>query len=379
MAAISKAAHKLCATAEASDWRGPDVYDALWRSWPAALVGGRRRRQIVIQLHARMPIDIRRLHRREHPRLAKGLAVFAQAELRLHEATGSTDRLGAAGGALELLADDHTAGKAGWGYPFDMQTRWSFYARHTPNIVVTSFAAVALQEGARALERSDYAARARTAAGWIQDELFVDALGVYVYHPDTRSVIHNANLLGASVAWRLLGSDASVRDAVSRSVERSLAAQAPDGAFAYGEDSSLGFVDSFHTGYVLDCLCDVADIDPRVPEAIARGAAYYSERFFDSEGRSLLWPQRAYPEDAHAAGTGMTVLSRLSARGLVDRELVRRVAERAATAMVRRGHAVHRRHRWGPTRVRYLRWCDAHMALGLANATRLLDGAASTA
>jgi hypothetical protein len=38
------------------------------------------------------------------------------------------------------------------------------------------------------------------------------------------------------------------------------------------------------------------------------------------------------------------------------------------------GHAVHRRHRWGRTRVRYVRWCDAHVALGLVDAAAVMLG-----
>jgi hypothetical protein len=38
------------------------------------------------------------------------------------------------------------------------------------------------------------------------------------------------------------------------------------------------------------------------------------------------------------------------------------------------GHAVHRRYRWGRSTVRYIRWCDAHVALGLVDAAAALAG-----
>ena len=41
---------------------------------------------------------------------------------------------------------------------------------------------------------------------------------------------------------------------------------------------------------------------------------------------------------------------------------------------LRGGRAVHRRYRWGATTVRYLRWCDAHVALGLVDAAAALQG-----
>jgi hypothetical protein len=36
---------------------------------------------------------------------------------------------------------------------------------------------------------------------------------------------------------------------------------------------------------------------------------------------------------------------------------------------------VHRRYRRGRTTVRYLRWCDGHVALGLVDAAAALSGA----
>src|SRR4051795_11185009 len=81
---FADAAARLVAEATRAQWRGPDPYDALWwPRWPSVLVAGRRRRQAVIQLHARAPVDVRRLYRRDHPRLDKAVALFAMASLRL--------------------------------------------------------------------------------------------------------------------------------------------------------------------------------------------------------------------------------------------------------------------------------------------------------
>jgi hypothetical protein len=62
--------------------------------------------------------------------------------------------------------------------------------------------------------------------------------------------------------------------------------------------------------------------------------------------------------------------------GHAGRDLLQRVAERTASHVVRGGHAVWRRYRFGRTTVRYIRWCDAHVALGLADAAEVLAPAA---
>ncbi len=374
-APIADAAERLCRTAAASSWTGPDIYDALGARWPSVLTGGRRRRQALIQLHARAPVDLRPLSRRTHARIAKGVALFAMAELRLASLGEAERHREAAGAALDLVAADRTAGDDAWGYPWDVQTRWSHYRAGTPNVIVTSFAAQALQEGALALARQDYARRAAAASAWVHRCLYDEDLGVYAYHPGSKAVIHNASLLGARAAWAASDEDPSIRPAVTRAVERTVGAQLDDGSFPYGEGPGLEFVDSFHTGYVLECLSDLASVDVEVEPALRRGIDYYESRFFDPRGRALLWPSRPYPEDAHSAGTALTTLARLHEAGWTDRALLERVATRAAEHMARGGHAIHRRYRWGSTRVRYVRWADAHLALGLANAALALSAA----
>jgi hypothetical protein len=364
------AAGALLRQAASQDWRGPDPYDGLYYRWPSWLTGGRRRRQAIVQAHARAPVDIRRLYRRAHPRIAKALAVFGSVGMRLGMA-GSRDatRLGLA--ALELLDADRTAGDVAWGYPFDVQTRWSFYPAGSPNVVVTSFAVHGLLEGAAAADQPHLQSRAAAAARWVLEDLWVERGGFFVYHPTATVNIHNANLLGALCVHLGVTDDPLARDRARIAVERTLSAQETDGGFPYGDGAGLEWRDSFHTGFVLRCLLEMESVDSAVTEAVRRGAGAYT-RFFDHDGRAKLWADRGHPEDAHSAGTGLSTLALLCRRGMVDPELLRRATRRTVTAGLRRGHAVARRYRWGATTTRYLRWCDAHVALGLADASHAL-------
>jgi hypothetical protein len=365
------AALALTESAARRDFRGPDPFDALWTRWPQVLVAGRRRRQALIQLHARSPVDVRRLYRRRHPLIPKALGVFGSVGVRGHRLTAAPRPCELGMRALDLLDADHRAGPRAWGYPWDMQTRWSFYPAGTPNVVVTAFAAGALLEAAAMGGHAERAARAREAARWVLEELWVEPEGYFGYHPGRPVNIHNASLLGA---WLVHVAGVGAGEHVQRAIERTLDAQRPDGSWPYGEGANLGWTDSFHTGYVLICLDRMRDVDPRIGEAVARGAAYY-QRFFDADGRALLWATKPYPEDGHSAGTGLSALAALGRRGLVELELVGRVAERVLDAGLHNGSAVHRRYRLGSTTVRYLRWCDAHVALGLIDAAAALRGA----
>jgi hypothetical protein len=363
----------LAESAAAADFHGPDPYDGLWYPWPQSVVGGRRRRQAVMQLHARSPADIRRLYRHTHPAIPKALGIFGSVGGRAHRLTGARRPLEIAARALEMLAADETAGPRGWGYHWDMQTRWSFYRAGSPNVVVTTFASSGLLEGAPLVPRTHFAMRAVQAARWALEELWVEPEGYFAYHPGRPANIHNANVLGAWLVHVALGHEPEARERVTRALDRTLNAQLPDGSWPYGEGPALGWADSFHSGYVLTFMDRLRDVDDRIAEAVARGARHY-RGFFDAAGRAQLWTHRAYPEDAHSAGTGLTTLARLVRQELVDRSLLERVAARTLEAGVRNGRAVHRRYRWGSSSVSYVRWCDAHVALGLLDAAAVLSG-----
>lgn len=367
------AALALTESAARTDFHGPDPFDGLWWHWPRALVGGRRRRQAVAQLHARSPVDVRRLYRRRHPRTAKALGLFASVEARAQRLLGTAAPRAIGLRAVQALDADRGAGPRAWGYPWDVQTRWSFYPAGSPNVVVTAFAASGLLEVGAGMGREDLVDRASRAARWVRDELWVEPEGYFAYHEGRPVNIHNASLLGAWLVHVAAGGDAVARERVARAVARTLDAQRPDGSWPYGEGRNLSWADSFHSGYVLLCLDRLRAVDARVSEAVERGAAHY-RRFFDAAGRARLWADRPFPEDAHSAGTGLSTLSALVRHGLVERDVLERVVLRVLDHGLRGGRPVHRRYRWGATTVRYLRWCDAHIALGLVDAAAAQRG-----
>jgi hypothetical protein len=274
--------------------------------------------------------------------------------------------------AMETLIGDTTCGEP-WGYPWDTQTRWSYYGGGSPNIVATAFSANALAEAAATLHEPAWRQRASGAAHWVARELYLPDKGYFSYHRQSERLIHNANLLGAALVHELAPDVTGTAEAVQVATAQTLDAQRPDGTWPYGDGSGLEWVDSFHTGYVLDSLCRLEGVDPRIPSAIQRGGRAYLSEFFDACGRPRLWRGKQYPEDSHSAGTGLTVLTRLAGRDSVPPQAVGQLARYTLKHFIHRdGHVVFRRQRWGATHVRYLRWCDAPVALGLASAAALL-------
>ncbi len=371
LSALLAAATRLIEHAGTQRWEGPDPFDGLWWNWPRPLVATHRRRLVIFHAHARAPVDLRRLYRSRHPRLAKGLALFASAGLRVAAQTGDERLQRLSIDALDLLCADLRAGPVAWGYPFDTEHRWASYPANQPSLVPTAFAVAALLEGEHATGRREFGDRARAGGRWVLDELWQPEEGHFAYHAHSPVNIHNANLLGAVLVFTTLKEAA--REPVRAAVESSLAAQGPDGSWPYGNAAeNLGWADSFHTAYVLCCLDQLAPVSSAIPEAIARGAEFY-RGFFGPAGEVRLWPHRRSPEDGHSAGTALSALAMLHRRGLIDRGFLERVAARFLAVGIRDGHVVHRRY-GGRLRstVKYLRWCDGHGALGLADAAATL-------
>lgn len=190
------------------------------------------------------------------------------------------------------------------------------------------------------------------------------------YYGDSRTAIHNANLLIAAMVARAADPDSPEMRAAGRAVAFSLDHQNRDGSWPYGEDANLRWVDGFHTGFVLDALATwhAATGDARVLAAVRRGLELYITRLLVPSGAARATVTSTYPVDIHACATAVVTLCRL--RALDSRALpaAERVLEWTLDNMRRRdGRFAFQRRRWGRNSVPYIRWNDAHMMLALAS------------
>ncbi len=184
-----------------------------------------------------------------------------------------------------------------WGYHFDVETRYFFYSRETPNTIATAFAAHGLLDAAE--RRADSTGERALALAVGAGEFFLRRIeatapgagtpGAFLgYFPGDRTPIHNASLLGASVLARLAARDPGREDFAQRArdaVAYAVAMQRPDGSWPYSEgpDGMGDWVDNFHTGYVLDALL-------RCGEALGLDDALCS-----SPTTTSRWPSRSTP------------------------------------------------------------------------------------
>jgi hypothetical protein len=365
-ASARAAAEALSGHLEAVDFRGWDPFDALASPAVRAIARGRRARQAAIQSLKHLPVNPRPLlgvPRQEH---AKALALCASAYATLRRQPGDRwDALAQAMGDRLAARSLRDGDEAAWGYDFDVQTRWGYYRRGTPNAVVTAFAINGLLDAypdGKGRQLAEAAVRFATRR-------LVGHGRHLAYYPGATAEIHNASALLADTIGRVAAANSPERAVARRAVERLLEAQRAPGCWPYGEQPGLEWVDGFHTGYVLVALhrWGRREPDPALAAAVARGLDFYVSRLFEADGAPRHTVDALYPIDIHAAATAIWTLLLLRERDGRALPTAARVLDFTLRRLRRRdGRFAFQLRRRVRLAVPYIRWSDAHMLLALA-------------
>jgi hypothetical protein len=360
------------------DFAGHDPFDALnsrlFQATP--LAQSRNARFIWTQLVKRSPLDVRDVIRVPAERNAKGIALFALAQLanyRRLKTEESRQRAKEMLAALWSMRIDGYSGAA-WGYNFDWQSRNFFAPREVPTLVATAFAARALVEGRQDLQ--DLQDEARSVCEFIKNDLprSVDNENevCFSYAPNSRTRVFNASLLAAEVLASA-GEDEFL-DLAERATRYVVNNQRPDGSWSYGADPKQSWIDNFHTAYILFSLhriINTTSFGVEFQAALKRGYEYWKHNFFLADGWPKYYHDDPYPADAHAAASAIVTF--LECRSLDNDAL--RMAQKVASWTIQhlrdsRGFFYYQRRRFYTIRKPYMRWTEAWMLYALS---RLLE------
>ncbi len=357
---------------EERDWRGHDPYDALNSPFAGVLtLGTPLGRRMLTQAVKRSPVNLRPALRIRRDWNAKAIALVASGYARLFAARGDATAAASARRWLDWLVEHSTSDVGlGWGYHFDVQTRFFFYRAGTPNAIATSFAGHALLDGAELLGEEKYAAAAGDVARFLRERMLTEEAGAsfFRYLPAESELVHNANLLACSVAARTpIIRGEPVDDRVVAAVRTSLDAQHADGSWPYAAGSAGEWVDNFHTGYVLEALRPFDRLEDRVRPALELGFDYWERELFADDRTPRYTPSSLYPIDAH--NYAQAVETWVSAAGWRPGVLERAdgCARLLVTRMLNpRGYVDFQQGRLIRSRVPFVRWTTAPTFRALA-------------
>jgi len=358
---------KVLSYVEAADYAGYDPYDAL--NSPLIQRIGARSKVVRIgatQFLRRCPLNVRSILGIRKGHNPKAIGLFLWSYTKLYAATKEACHLERIDYLLDLLDRLKSTGYSGnsWGYNFDWQSRTVLRPKGTPTIVNTSFIGHALLDCYKLTGRRKALDLAVPIKDFILGDLHrtrLDGTFCFSYTPVDMEVVHNANLLGASILARLTrcSNDNRLTRAVLASLEYSMQHQHPDGSWFYADTSRQGWIDSFHTGFNLQAIRYILrmGLGEEYGDAYRRGVEYYATNFFLADGTPKYYHNRTYPIDIHSPAQAVCFFSR---EGGQYQELTDRILHWMIHNMYsRKGYFYFRKGRVLTNRISYMRWSQA--------------------
>jgi hypothetical protein len=212
----------------------------------------------------------------------------------LYRATGEAAYLDKARHFLEVLKETRCPAfkEYGWGYAFDWVTRNGVIKQQTPLITTTPYAYEAFvavyQLDGRQEWRTIMESVARHARWDIKDFPVSANSSSCSYTPFDKGGIINAAAYRAFVltsAAQIFSNDDFAKTA-EKNINFVLENQSADGSWPYAVDGVRGFVDHFHTCFVMKALAKIHSLTSHKGclEALSRGVDYYLNNLFAEDG-----------------------------------------------------------------------------------------------
>lgn len=372
---------------ESEEYKGWDPYDGLNSKFFKSFYFEKYKipRWVWIQLFKNNPINLRGLFKIPKEYNPKGLGLFLHGYCQIYSIAdrgnnifgNKEEILRKINFLVNLLHDISTKDFSGacWGYNFDWQNRVFFQPKGTPTVVATSFISSALFEAYEITKNYDILELALSSCKFVAKDLnrthLENGKFIFSYSPLDHSRVYNASLLGS----RLLAQGYSYTDnqewlELSRkSMETICDLQGHDGSWVYGANSNQQWIDSFHTGFNLECLFDYEFYtkDKTFQPNYEKGFNYYVNKFFLNDGTPKYYHNKKYPIDIHSPAQFIFTLIKTHQydkyKSLADKVLQFTFAKLKSTD----GFFYYQLKPIGSSKIPYMRWAQAWMFYSLAS------------
>jgi hypothetical protein len=367
---------------EQEKFKGWDPYDGLnskifqalpLKKWDIA-------RLVWIQLFKRSPVNFRKLLLVPKVYNPKGIGLLLSGYCNLYKiaSKGNFDY----GSKEEILTQinflcdklieiqNKNYSGACWGYPFDWQARRLFlFPKGTPNIVTTTFCFNALVEAFEITKNEIYLKTALSSANFVLKDLKRTTHNngfLFSYSPiDGNNTVFNASLMGAMVLSKCYTytKNKEYIESAKIAVDSVCNSQNLEGSWRYGMLPVQNWIDSFHTGYVLDAIQAYhnASNDFCFQESIEKGFDFYINNFFLTDGTPKYYHNKTYPIDIHCPGQFLVTLSKLG-KTKQHIDLAKKVTLWTIDNMQdKEGYFYYQLKRGISSKISYMRWSNAYM------------------
>ena len=188
---------------------------------------------------------------------------------------------------------------------------------------------------------------------------------IFSYSPLDQTKVYNASLLGAKLL--AIGYSHSERqELLELSVNATktiINKQAEDGSWIYGENKVQNWIDSFHTGFNLECIWKVMLYtgDKTFLTSFEKGMVFYLENFFLENGKPKYYHDKIYPIDIHSPAQ---LIATLSASGLLKHH--KKLADKVLGWTIHnmyneKGYFYYQLKKGISSKIPYMRWAQSWM------------------
>ena len=265
-----------------------------------------------------------------------------------------------------------------WGYNFPWQNSTRLLDSGLPSVVTTAYVANGMLDYYISTQNSQALFAAEQACNFVIENLNKTFSGdsfCFSYTPIEKNIVHNANVLGASLLSRVSAHNGSrkLREHSTNSIDFTIDRQNNDGSWDYCIDPITGkgrVQTDWHQGFILDALADYIDnvkpSDTKYSEALLKGALYYKNKQFDDIGRCHWRLPQKWPIDIHNQAQGIITFSRLFEKDKEYLSFASKVANWTINEMQdEEGFFYFQKWPFFINKIPYIRWSQAWMAISL--------------
>jgi hypothetical protein len=255
-----------------------------------------------------------------------------------------------------------------WGYNFDWEARYARIPAFQPTVVATGIITNALYRYYKNSHNQLAKELITGAAQFVANDLnrTEDSFGniCFSYSPFDTQQVFNASLKGARILAQAgsINNNETFRDLALKAARFVTRHQQPNGAWIYAAAKGK-WTDNYHTGYVLDCLHEIAELTgtDEFNPAIHAGFAYYKSNFFEADGLPKFYDVEPFPVDCTAAAQSILTLLRFEEVKLAEKVAFFMIEKMQAPA----GNFYFRKFRSHTEKTSFMRWSNAWMFAAL--------------
>jgi len=365
-----------------NDYKAYDPFDGLSAKLRWLTFNNKYLNIALQQTIRRFPINLRPLLGISKERSTKGMGFIAKGYLHLYATERKAQFRDQAIDCLNWLLRNASPGYSGlcWGNHFDYQSRAFYLPKGVPTIVWTALIGQAFLDAYELLEEGRYLEAARSSCDFILNDLGryeEDGAICFDYIPTQSNQVHNANVLGAALLARVYKytKEPILKEMSTKSIRYTLKHQQLDGSWYYGEQSNLRWIDSFHTGYVLDSIKTYIEStggEEPLP-ALLKGYKYYKVNFFLEDGTPKYYNNKIYPIDIQCPAQAIETLVYFRDHDLDALRLAQKIASWTIQNMQDpSGYFYFRKYRFFVNKTPMLHWGQATMFSALSRLYRAL-------